>query len=80
MNVSNCTKKVTMAAKFCAVRLDELTQLVRLERPFMLTLCVLSLVFSLVAAVANLLLVRALWKASSIPENLKKLFLSLAFS
>ena len=38
-----------MAAKFCDVRLDELAQLVRRKRLFMLTLCVLRLMFSLVA-------------------------------
>jgi len=46
----------------------------------MLTFCVLNLIFSLVAAFGNLLVIRALWKASSIPANLKKLFLSLASS
>ena len=32
------------------------------------------------AAFGNILAIRALWKASSIPANMKKLFLSLAFS
>ena len=32
------------------------------------------------AALGNLLVIRALWKASSIPANVKKFFLSLAFS
>ena len=69
-----------MVVKFCTDRLDGLTQLYRLQEPFMLTLCVLSLVFSLVTVLGNLLVIRALWKSSSIPINLKKLFLSLAFS
>ena len=46
----------------------------------MLVFCVLNFVFSLVAAFVNVLVIRALWKASSIPDNLKKLFLSLAFT
>ena len=46
----------------------------------MFILCFSNLIFSLVATVGNLLVIRALWKASSIPANLKKLFVSLAFS
>ena len=46
----------------------------------MLILSVLHLVFSLVATLGNLLVIRALWKASSIPANVRKLFLSLVFS
>ena len=46
----------------------------------MLTFCVLHITMSLVATVGNLLVIRALWKASSIPAKLKKLFPSLAFS
>ena len=46
----------------------------------MLFISVLHLLFSIVATLGNLLVIRALWKASSIPATLKKLFLSLAFS
>ena len=46
----------------------------------MLIICVLILTFSVVATLANLLVIRALWKTSSIPATAKKLFLSLAFS
>ena len=46
----------------------------------MLTLCVLNLFFSLVATLGNLFVTRSLWKASSIPPIIRKLFLSLAFS
>ena len=46
----------------------------------MLIFCVLHITMSLVATVGNLLVIRALWKASTITANLKKLFLSLAFS
>ena len=69
-----------MGGNFCSNRLRGLTQIFHLHEPFMLTLCVLSLVFSLFATLGNLLVIRALWKSSSIPINLKKLFLSLAFS
>ena len=43
-------------------------------------LCAPNFVFSPVAALGNALAIRALWKASSLPANLRKLFLSLAFS
>lgn len=46
----------------------------------MLVFCILNIVFSLVAIAANLLVIGALWKTSSIPATIKKLFLSLAFS
>ena len=39
-----------------------------------------NLTFSFVATLGNLLAIRALWKASSIPATVKKLFLSLAFT
>ena len=68
-----------MDAQFCNFRLEGLAQLVRHYRPFTSTLCVLNLLFSSLAILGNLLVIRALWKASSIPANLKKLFLSLAF-
>ena len=60
--------------------MEEYAQLVRFKGTLMLTLCVLNLHFSLVATVGNLFVIRALWKASSIPPTLRKLFLSLAFS
>ena len=69
-----------MTAKFCFHKLEELTRLVRIHGNFMLTLCVLHLIHSLVATLGNLFAICALWKASSIPDNLKKLFLSLACS
>ena len=46
----------------------------------MIAICALNLVFSLVAVLGNILIIRALLKASSIPTNLKTLFCSLAFS
>ena len=69
-----------MASQFCTQKLEELAQLVNLYRIFMLTICVLMLVFSFFTVLGNLLVIHALWKASSIPANVKKLFLSLAFS
>ena len=69
-----------MAVEFCMNKLEGLVQPVRHYRTFMFTLCALNLIFSLVAILGNLLVIRALGKASLIPANLKKLFLSLAFS
>ena len=70
-----------MTSQFCKQRLEEIEKiLLHHEEAFILTLCVLNLVFSLVAILANFLVIRALWKASSIPASLKMLFLSLAFS
>ena len=46
----------------------------------MLVFSGLHLAFSLVAIVGNLLVIHALRKASTIPANLKKLFLSLSFA
>ena len=69
-----------MASQICTQKLAENTKLVHFHETFMLIFCVLNLAFSLVATVGNLLVIRAIWKASSIPANLKKLFLSLAVS
>ena len=69
-----------MATQFYTSNLEEFAQLVRFKETLMLTLCVLNLFFSLVATLGNLLVIRALWKASSIPATIRKLFLSLAFS
>ena len=55
-------------------------QPVRHYRTFMFALCALNFIFSLVTILGNLLVIRALGKASSIPANLKKLFISLASS
>ena len=70
-----------MASQFCKQRLEEIEIiLLHYEEALILPRCALNLVFSLVAILANLLVIRALWKASSIPASLKMLFLSLAFS
>ena len=69
-----------MELQFCQARLKELTQLVHLHGNVMLSFCVLNLVFSFVAVLGNVLVIRALWKASLIPPTIKTLFLSLAIS
>ena len=69
-----------MADQFCTQKLEELAQIVNLYRIFMLSICVLLLFFSFLTVLGNLLVINAMWKASSIPANVKKLFLSLAFS
>ena len=50
------------------------------SRNFNVAFLYLNLVFSLVTTLGNLLVIRALWKATSVPSTLKKLFLSLSFS
>ena len=72
--------KFTMSSQFCTHNVDNLAKLVQRQEAFVLTSSVLNLVFSFVAILGNLVAIRALWKASSIPVNLKKLLLSLAFS
>lgn len=67
-----------MVAQFCAHELEELKTIV--NTTLMLILCVLILAFSVVAILGNFLVIRALWKASSVPGILKKFFLSLAIS
>ena len=69
-----------MSAKFCAQELEEFTIVLHHHGTLMSTLCVLILAFSVVAILGNLLVIRALRKASSIPITLKKMFLSLAVS
>lgn len=70
-----------MTVHICNKRLEELTKLVKLHEGFILSLCVLNFVFCITAILGNLLIIRAVWHASSvIPGSLRKLFLSLAFS
>lgn len=69
-----------MASQFCTETLKELTQLVYFHGSVTLTLCVLHLSFTTVATLGNVLVIHALLKTSSIPANIRKLFLSLAFS
>ena len=70
-----------MASKFCTRTLNILSDLVQFHSAFMLAgYCIFNLVFSVVAVLGNLLVIHALWKSSSIPATVKKLFLSLALS
>ena len=73
-------KSKTMAEQKCTLFLDSCITLVSHRRSFFLGFCVLNFVFSLVATLGNLLVIRALMKNSTIPATVKKLFLSLAFS
>ena len=73
-------KSKTMAEQKCTRFLDFWITLVSHRRSFFLGFCVLNFVFSLVATLGNLLVIRALIKASTIPATVKKMFLSLAFS
>ena len=69
-----------MAEQACTRLLDYFVKLVSYGRSFFLGFCVLNFVFSLVATLGNLLVIRALVNNSTIPATVKKLFLSLAFS
>ena len=69
-----------MAERVCTRPLNSLVQLVHHRRSSLVAFCVLSSVFSVVAILENLLVIRALMKASTIPSTVKKLLLSLAFS
>lgn len=69
-----------MVAQFCAQQVEEYETLLQHQATLMLILCVLNLVFSIVAILGNLLIIRALGKTSSIPATLTTLFLSLAVS
>ena len=72
--------RLTMNEQFCSAKLGDFVQLVNFQKAFMLLFCLLNFVFSLVATLGNILLIRALVKASSIPIIVKKLFLNLAIS
>ena len=69
-----------MAEEFCDNNLNGLGQLLKFHGTAVYSLCVLNFIFSPVAAFGNILVIRALLKASSIPANIKKFFLSLAVS
>ena len=69
-----------MAEELCNTNLKRLEQLFQFHRTTLLSLRLLHFIFSPVAAFGNVLAIHALWKASSISANIKKFFLSLAFS
>ena len=56
-----------------------LLQLLESQNTALFSLSVLHFVFCPVATLGNALAIRALWKASSLPPNFRKLLLSLAF-
>ena len=69
-----------MAVDFCSYRLKGLSQVVQFHRTSLLSFCVLYFILSPLAMFGNILAIRTLWKVSSMPAKIKKLFLSLAFS
>ena len=69
-----------MISSFCKEKLEEMTLMVQFQPAFVSCLCVLHLLLSFMATLGNLLVIHAMWKASSIPATLRPLFLSLAFS
>ena len=69
-----------MVAPFCTQKLEANAKLVQFNEPFVIVFCVINLSFSFTAIFGNLLSIHALWKATSIPATLKKMFLSLAVS
>ena len=72
--------KPIMADLFCSYHLEKVEQLVHYHGTSLLVLNVFEFIFSLVSSVGNMLVIHGLWKASTIPANMKSLFLSLAFS
>ena len=69
-----------MVQKACAEFLGLIQRLVGFYRTTLFSLYVLHFVFSPVATFGNILAIHALWKVSSLPANLRKMFLSLALS
>ena len=69
-----------MAEQYCSQMLDNVLKLVHHSRSSILAFCVSHFTFSLVATLGNLLVICALIKASTIPANVRKMFISLAFS
>ena len=71
---------LNMNANFCSKKLEELTLVVQSQPPLVLFIAVVNFFFSPVTMFGNVLVIHALWKASSIPTTLKKLFLNLALT
>ena len=69
-----------MVALFCNQKLEEYHVLLHRHRPVLLAFCVLNLGFAVLTTVENVLVIHALRSSSTLPGNLKKMFLSLAFS
>ena len=66
--------------ELCRRRLEEYKILVHSYGTTVLIFAILNLAFAVVAIFANILAIGALWRASSVPSTLKKLYLSLAAS
>ena len=70
-----------MAEEFCSYHLKALKKLqAQFQGTAVSSLCVLHFILSPVATLGNILVIHALWKASSMSANIKKFFLSLAVS
>ena len=69
-----------MTEQYCGQMQDNFLKLVHNSRSSILAFCVSHFTFSLVATLGNLLVIRALIKPSTIPANVRKMFISLAFS
>ena len=69
-----------MADQFCVYELRGIRLIAESYSKALFSLCVLHFAVSPVATIGIVLAIRALWKASSLPANLRKLLLSLAFS
>ena len=63
-----------MAEQYCSQMLDSFLKLVHHSRSSIPAFCVSHFTFSLVATLGNLLVIRALIKASMIPANVRKMF------
>ena len=74
------TYSMAMGTHLCSQKSEEYRKLLYYRETAILAFCVLNFFFCLLATAGNLLVIHALWKASSIPANLKKLYLSLAIS
>ena len=68
-----------MTDQYCKHLQVLLRRLLESQNTALLSLSVLHFGFCPVATLGNALAIRALWKASSLPPNLRKLLLSLAF-
>ncbi|KAK2560051.1 Adenosine receptor A2b [Acropora cervicornis] len=68
-----------MTDQFCKHLQVLLRRLLESQNTALFSLSVLNFGFCPVATLGNALAIRALWKASSLPPNLRKLLLSLAF-
>ena len=69
-----------MDEQCCSQMLDTFLKLVHHSKSSILAFCVSHSTFFLVATLGNLLVIRALIKASTIPANVRRMFISLAFS